>query len=288
MGGRVIEDRLPTRLRRVQFRRFPIFSLEEDTSMRANRWIGALTICTGGLLAAVVLAAGCGGKSEDAPVVEDTGTPDTGIAVVKDTSTPVDTAPVDTGMEPSGSLFDADIPDIVFEGGKTAKGCYDCTIDKCKTEVEACDKDAKCRSLLLCALTMCSSFSDTSCLFGCAISAGVTSPSDPVVATIQDVGTCNQMNCSASCPAIPDGGGMPPSDSGPKTDGSSTDGSSTDGSSATDGGSAPDGSGGSAFAPKVPAGKHVDAKVITVLQSVVASFEANPLARDGVVDHLSH
>lgn len=253
--------------------------------MRAHRWLGALTMCTGGLLAAVVLSAGCGGKSEDAPVVEDTAPVDTGIAVVKDTA-PADTSAVDTGEEPSGSLFDADIPDIVFEGGKTAKGCYDCTIDKCKSEVAACDKDAKCRGLLLCVLTTCTSFSDTTCVIGCAVGAGVTSLMDPVVATIQSVGTCNQMSCSDKCPELPDAG-MGPTDSGPKSDASSTDGSASDGSTASDGGSAPDG-GGSAFAPKVPAGKHVDPKVVEILQSVVSSFAANPLARDGVVDQLSH
>jgi hypothetical protein len=260
------------------------FSLEEDTSMRAHRWIGALTMCTGGLLAAVVLSVGCGGKSEDAPVVEtDTGT-DTGIAVVKDTSTPVDTgAAMDdsaTEFDVPGSLFDAEIPDITLEGGYTVKGCYDCTTDKCHMQVAECDKDERCRGLLLCALTTCTSLTDTSCIIGCAFSFGVTSPSDPIVGTLQSVANCNQMNCSAACPGLPDGG-MGSSDAA-KTDSATAGDSttSTDGGSASDGGSAP------AFAPKVPSAK-VDPRVVEVLQSVMGSFNSTPLATQGLVDHLS-
>ncbi|MGZ3420239.1 MAG: hypothetical protein ACXVEE_20360 [Polyangiales bacterium] len=249
--------------------------------MRAHRWIGALTVCTGGLLAAVVLSAGCGGKSEDAPVVEtDTGS-DTGIVIVKDTSTPVDTGTAvedaPEGFDVPGSLFDAEIPDITLEGGYTVKGCYDCTLDKCKTEVAACDKDERCRGLLLCALTTCSSFSDTACLFGCAVMFGVTSPSDPIVATLQSVGSCNQKNCSASCPGIPDAGGG--------GDASKSDATKSDGATATDG------STGDAMAMMLfPKGssKHVDAKVIEVLQSVMTSFDSTPLASQGLIDHLSH
>ena len=177
---------------------------------RSTRWLGALTVLAGTVLAASALAAGCGGKTDE----ENPGTqpqPDTGVTIVDsapDTGSAPDTSTSpDTGGSGGGSIFDAEMPDITFDGGTTAKGCYDCTITECKSQVEACDADDKCRTLFVCAFSSClEDLSDFGCLASCAFSAGVTNPSDPAVQKALDIIECNQAECSAACPEIPDAG----------------------------------------------------------------------------------
>ncbi len=177
---------------------------------RSTRWLGALTVLAGAALAASAFAAGCGGKTDEENVTPQP-QPDTGVTIVDSTpdtgSAPDTSTPTETGTSPGGSIFDAEMPDVTFDGGTTAKGCYDCTITECKSEVETCDADDKCRTLFVCAFGSClEDLSDFGCLASCAFSAGVTSPSDPAVQKALDIIECNQAECSAACPAIPDAG----------------------------------------------------------------------------------
>lgn len=241
--------------------------------MTGQRWFLGLVV-SAGVVGAV--AVGCGGKSQDGPELpaEDTGAPDTGIVVVKDTGTEsgaADTAAKDTGDVP-GSLFDASIPDVVFEGGKSSGACYDCIKDKCSAELTKCDADARCRGLTLCLLIECGgSTTDTTCLFGCALKYDVTSPSDPVATLALGVANCSQSKCTDKCPAAPDAGG---GDAKPAEAGSG-------------GGTPPSpGTPGTPGAPAFGKSKTVDPKVIEILSSINASYAQTPEASAGLVDAL--
>jgi hypothetical protein len=265
----------------------------------------ALFVGAGFVLGSTV---GCGSEVESTPPAEDTGIVIVDSTAVVDTTPAADTA---TGPEATpGSLFDAVLPDISLEGGKTVQGCYDCTVDKCETEMQACDKNNACKGVLLCVLIDCAGkFSDQSCLFGCALSNGISSTMDPAVALLSGVGSCNQSKCTDSCPLAPLDGGAPdtrPNDSAPDAttaDGTSTDGAATDSATtdvgATDAGAADapgdvraDSETGAmmsspfkiqkeTFQPK----QSVEPGVIVVLEQLSSSF-ASPTLRQGVIDHL--
>ncbi|GAC1539201.1 MAG: hypothetical protein NVS3B10_03900 [Polyangiales bacterium] len=263
-----------------------------------GRWLGAVTLLAGSALATAIVGGGCGGKTNDAGTTPD---PDTGTVVVDsagvDSKPAGDTAlpPKDTGpakpdttgvdTEPSydapGSLFDAVIPDVVFDGGKTAAGCYDCATSKCHDELAACDSDARCRGFLLCVLVVCKgSTTDTTCLLGCASDYDVMSFSDPIVKKVQAIVACQQANCKDACPGLP-------VDGGPPTDAPGTETTPTD---AFDDGAAD--AAVDADAMTRASGPHkplmsIDPAVVTLMRDVQASFEAQPLVRDGVVDQLS-
>lgn len=244
--------------------------------MRSNPWLAVVSILAGGALAMAASTTGCGGKTDDPGV---TGPVDTGISIVdsavgdtgavKDTYTP----PVDAEKtyDVPGSLFDAVIPDVVFEGGKTASQCVACTGTQCKTEVEACDKDARCRGLFLCVLTKCgASSSDYMCLLGCAGDYDVTSPSDPVVGKAMDVADCARTKCADECPAPPgDGGATGDAKADTKSDASG------------------DASAYMIFPSGAKPAMSIDPRVLEVLQSVSDSF-ANAELREGVIQKLSH
>jgi hypothetical protein len=167
----------------------------------------------GASFAVAASTAGCGSKTDEGNV---TPAPDTGLALAD--SSVKDTAPVDTGSamdtekqyDVPGSLFDVTVPDIQFEGGKSVGGCLACTTDKCKKEVEACDKDVKCRGLVLCGLTECEgNFSDFGCLLGCASKFDVMlSAGDPTISKALAVGNCVQKECVDACPLPAGDGGM--------------------------------------------------------------------------------
>ena len=172
-----------------------------------------------------------------------------------------------------GSLFDASIPDVAFEGGKTAAGCYGCALKSCKSEAEACDADPRCRGLFLCVVTDCAAaFTDFACALGCAGKFGVTGLGDPVIGKVQTLGTCVQGKCAADCPSVPDGGmmgGDAPSDV--KTDGMS----------------------GMSFKFAGPGGgakdlQSIDPKVGDVLMNVAATFRSLPASRAELVQHFTH
>ena len=249
---------------------------------RQNPWLAVLTLAAGGVLAASASTVGCGGKTDEAPAAPaDTGT----ISIVDSSS---DTGAVDTGTvvvdsgkgyDVPGSLFDADIPDIAFEGGTTAAGCYDCTLDKCEAEVKECDKDPRCRGLLLCVLTECAgSFTDVGCAFGCATKFDVSGLGDPVISKASSVGTCVQGKCAGACPSAPtpDGGVADA-----KTDSASETGAAETGGS---------GSGFKFSSPSTPgAGEQsIDPRVLDVLQQVVAPYQGSPDSRDRMMKHLAH
>lgn len=232
------------------------------------------------------IAVGCGGKSQDGPELppEDTGAVDTGIAVIeagKDSGGTDTGAAKDTGDVP-GSLFDATLPDIAFEGGKTVGGCYDCTKTQCKDELTKCDADPRCRGLTLCILVECGgSTTDTTCLFGCALKYDVTSPTDPVASLALGVANCTQSKCTDKCPTAPDAGADAKADV--KTDGASVEGGA--------GGGGTPGTPGTPGLPASPGlpgagAKSVDPKVIEMLSGMNASFAATPEATSGLVDAL--
>jgi hypothetical protein len=253
---------------------------------RSNRWLALLTILSGAVVAVGLTASGCGG-SVDEP---GTSNPDTG----SDTGsiTVVDTAKADTGTVMSdsemmydvpGSLFDATVPDVVFEGGKTAAGCYGCALSSCKKEAEECDKDPRCRGLFLCVLTDCgASFTDFGCAAGCAFKFGVMGLSDPVIGKVQALGTCVQNKCTAECPEVPETGGS----DAPKTDAPKADAPSEASADAVADGSAfmifPDKSGD----PK--AMKSIDPRVLDVLQTLKTTFDGAPVARQDLIKQFSH
>lgn len=248
--------------------------------MRAgsNRWLALLTILGGAVVAVGLSASGCGGSVDEPATTADTGAADTGSITVVDSSKPdTGTVMTDSAMEYDvpGSLFDATVPDVVFEGGKTAGGCYGCVLDKCKKEVETCDKDPRCRGLFLCLLTDCAgSFTDVGCAFGCAAKFGVMSASDPVIGEVQPLGTCAQNKCSADCPAPPEAG--PPSDA-PKE-------ASSDAPSDTK----VDGSAFMIYPDKSGKNMSIDPRVGEILMSVVARFDGLPTVRDELIHQFSH
>jgi hypothetical protein len=246
--------------------------------MRAhsNRWLALLTIVGGAAVALGLTAAGCGGSVDDPATTTDTGTPDTGSIVIVDSSKP-DTGTVmpDTEMtyDVPGSLFDATIPDVVFEGGKTASGCYGCALTSCKKESEECDKDPRCRGLFLCVVSECAaSFTDLACAFGCAGKFGVSSPSDPVVGKVQTLGTCVQNKCSAECPSAPDAAGADTKKADVASDGMA------DGSAFM---IFPEGSKAGAKA------QSIDPKVAEILMQLGATFDGRPAARDELINQFN-
>lgn len=179
---------------------------------RSNPWLALIAIMTGGAIAVLSTTAGCGSKADEGTVTPpDTG--NLGLVDAKDSSAQPDTkpAPMDTEIQYDvpGSLFDANIPDMTFEGGKTLSGCYDCTTDQCKAEVAKCDAEPRCRGLVLCILTKCGgNVSDFGCALGCGSEYGVSSLSDPVATNGLAVGQCVQNKCKDACP-IPTDGGAP-------------------------------------------------------------------------------
>ncbi len=241
--------------------------------MRAPKpFLAFFTVVAGAALAASVTSVGCGGSVDEPTAQPDTAPVDTGITII-------DTTPADTGtpMKDSevtydvpGSLFDASVPDVVLDGGKTSGACYGCTLDKCKTEVAECDKDARCRGLFLCVLTDCAgSFTDFGCAAGCAFKFGVTGLSDPIIGKAQAIGTCVQNKCTAECPAPPMMG-----DGGAPSDAMKTE------------------VGGMGFKSSLPSAgsknlQSVDPKVVDVLMDLGNSFHT-PAARDEMAKHFSH
>ena len=262
------------------------------TSARRSRFFGVLVVGAGALGLVSIAAGGCGGS------VDGEGTPaaDSGV----DTAVAVDSTPADTAKEAAadsktgedtataidapGSLFDVDIPEIAFDGG-TAAGCYDCTKEKCKAELTTCDADPQCRSLVLCLATDCAGdVTDTTCLFGCAAAAGVSSPSDPAAGEAIAVGQCTQKNCADKCPGVPtgtDGGtGDAKKDSATET-GSGEAGSGETGSAET----------GPAKGPKSSSGApimSVDPQVVESLQQLTSTWSEHPELRQAVIERLTH
>jgi len=177
---------------------------------RSNPWLALIAIMTGGAIAVLSTTAGCGSKADEGTVTPaDTGSP--GLVDAKDSSAQPDTktTPMDTEIQYDvpGSLFDASLPDVTFEGGKTLGGCYNCTTDQCKAEVAACDSEPRCRGLVLCILTKCGgNVSDFGCALGCGSEYGVSSLSDPVATKGFAVGQCVQSKCKDECPIPSDGG----------------------------------------------------------------------------------
>ena len=262
-----------------------------NTSARRSRLFGVFVVSAGALGLASIAAGGCGGSVDgDAQPAADSGA-DTALAVdttpadaPKETAPDTSAADTTVAIDAPGSLFDVDIPDIAFEGG-TAAGCYDCTKDKCKAELTACDADAQCRSLVLCLATDCAGdITDTTCLFGCAAAAGVTSPTDPVAAEAIAVGQCSQKNCADKCPGVPTGTDGGTGDA--KKDGSSETGSGEAGSGETGGAET-----GPAKGPKPSSGApimSVDPKVIEGLQQMTSVWSEHPALRQAVIDRLTH
>jgi hypothetical protein len=249
---------------------------------RTSPWLAVVTILTGGAFAVIGTTAGCGSKADDGNVTPaDTGigfvdAKDTGVSMPDTTTAAMDTEPQ---YDVPGSLFDASLPDITFEGGKTLGGCYDCTTDKCKMQVEACDTEPRCRGLVLCILTKCGgSTSDFGCLLGCGSDFGVTGLDDPIASKGFAVGTCVQNNCKDACP-IPTDGGMGGTDA--KTD-APADAAPAD--AATDA---------SAFMifPNASGGKaqSIDPAFAEKLRELGNALGAiTPEARDGLVTKFSH
>ncbi|MBI2389058.1 MAG: hypothetical protein HYV09_05515 [Deltaproteobacteria bacterium] len=246
--------------------------------MRSNPWLAVVSVLAGGALAVAASTAGCGGKTDDPGV---TGPVDTGVTIVdssatdtgavKDTYTP----PVDAEKtyDVPGSLFDAVIPDVVFEGGKTAGQCVACAGTQCKSEVEACDKDPRCRGLFLCVLTRCgASSTDYMCLLGCAGEYDVSSPSDPVVGKAMNVADCARTKCASECPAPPGDGGAGDAKADAKSDAT---------------GDAAETGAYMIFPSGAKPAMSIDPRVLEVLQSVSDAF-ANAELREGAIQELSH
>jgi hypothetical protein len=249
---------------------------------RTNPWLAVVTILTGGAFAVIGTTTGCGSKADDGNITPaDTGigfvdAKDSAVSMPDTTTTPMDTEPQ---YDVPGSLFDAILPDITFEGGKTLNGCFDCTTDKCKSQVEACDAEPRCRGLVLCMLAKCGgSTSDFGCLLGCAGDYGVTSPSDPIASKGLAVGQCVQANCKDACP-IPTDGGASGTDAKSDTPADSAAADATDASAFM---IFPSASG-----PEKA--QSFDPLLLQKLQQIASSLSAmTPEARDGLVTKFNH
>lgn len=245
---------------------------------RSNLSLSVLTMLAGGLFVVAANTAGCGGKTDE-PSTEPT---DTGVSIVTDagpdTSAPVDTGTpmVDSGTtwDVPGSLYDADIPDIIFDGGTSAASCVGCAGRECKKEVDACDSDPQCRGLLLCALTKCGgSTTDLSCLMGCLGEYGVGF-SDPVVGTVYAVGTCVQKKCTSDCP-VPADAGAPKPDAKSDAPGDATGDATGDAETGAY----------MIFPSSSPAPRSIDPRLIDV-QEALSSM--SPDVKSGLIGQLTH
>lgn len=193
-----------------------------------------LCLLSAGLVAIVAAGAAsipaCGGSSSDnggtgggGGVLMEAGT-DTAAdnASPPDTSIPETSAP-DVSSEPDvtvlpdaeileGSLFDMSIPDVTIgDSGATLQACYDCSVDKCSSELEACQGDDKCRTLVLCFFQdECFDSSaamgiNQACATGCIGKAGIQGMTDPALALGLSYAQCVNTNCASKC-GMPDGG----------------------------------------------------------------------------------
>jgi hypothetical protein len=249
-----------------------------------NRWFGVLAVCVGATGVVGVFAGGCGGGVDaDNPPATDSAVADTltadspvildGAKDTADSSKPPPDTEV-THYDAPGSLFDVDIPDLSFDGGKTASGCYDCTKTKCKDELAACDKDERCRGIVLCITVKCAGdTTDFSCALGCAADYGVTSPTDPVAGEALAVGQCTQKNCGDACP-IPGG-----TDAGPADVKSDTKADASDAETAA------------AFkSGEIPSGAamSVDPAMLELAKQLSAVLNGHPELRQAVIERLTH
>ena len=264
--------------------------MSESRALR-SRFFGVLAVCAAAVGLVGLVAGGCGGSVNDGGAApQDTGTgADTTVAAdstgadapkdAADTSKPA----VDSEVryDAPGSLFDVDIPDLTFDGGTTAGGCYDCTKTKCKDELAACDKDERCRGIVLCITVSCAGTTDFTCALGCAADFGVTSPSDPVALEALAVGQCTQKNCGDKCP-IPSTGDGGATDA--KRDGASDTSSTADASDAREAGPAFKPGSGPAGTPMMS----TDPQLGEMLMQLSQSFDGHPEMRQAVIDRLTH
>lgn len=106
--------------------------------MRIRSFLAALSASA---LAAGVLVAACGGDTDEAPVVVDSGVeagPDVVDAGAPDTGK--DAAACDT----TGDFTD-EIPDAALGGVSTTGLCTQCIKSNCGATIDACNKDCNCR-----------------------------------------------------------------------------------------------------------------------------------------------
>lgn len=244
---------------------------------RSNPWLAVVTMLAGGVVAVGAATTGCGGKTDEPATTTDTGVvivTDTGVdsSAPKDTGTPV----VDSAEEYDvpGSIYDAVLPDVDFGDGKTTATCVDCAGKQCKSQMDACDADPRCRGLFLCVLSECAgSFTDFSCAAGCAFKFGVSGLSDPVIGKAQSVASCLQSKCPDACPAAPGDGGT---GTDAKTDSASAD-AKTD--------SGPETSGYMIFPDQEKNLRSIDPRVLDLLQSVVPD---SPEAKAALIARFKH
>ena len=113
-----------------------------------------------------------------------------------------------TTGEPLDAATHAAMPDAdaaVEQDSGTA--CDECLYSKpgmpgCGTEMGVCFAEAKCKSLMLCALAgPCFSLADPSarniCMLPCATDAGISSAADPALASAYAVQACAEQQCPA-------------------------------------------------------------------------------------------
>jgi hypothetical protein len=111
-----------------------------------------------------------------------------------------------------GGLFDLTMPDVVLGEGGTLQDCYDCSVDNCTSDMEKCDADAKCRTILLCIFEeQClggPNGLDYACGLGCATKAGISGLNDPAVGIAIEAANCVSKQCGDEC-GLPADGGLP-------------------------------------------------------------------------------
>jgi hypothetical protein len=133
----------------------------------------------------------------------DSGVATGGDATVTDAATTVPDLGVDLDgfmLNPDASLFEASIPDVTI-GDVNAPTCYSCIETSCTMQLSACDKDPSCKGTLACVIDTCGfSFTNASCVIGCAAKNGVTSLSSPAAMELRAVQTCAGMPpCNTAC-----------------------------------------------------------------------------------------
>lgn len=135
---------------------------------------------------------------------------ETGPDAPPDQSVEPDTSVIDAEVL-EGSLFDLTMPDVTLMDGATLQGCYDCSVLNCSSEMETCEADDKCRTILLCLFEdQCfggANGIDYACGMGCSTKAGITSMGDPSVAIALSAGQCISGNCKDDC-GLPEDAGI--------------------------------------------------------------------------------
>jgi hypothetical protein len=102
------------------------------------------------------------------------------------------------------SLFDQHLSDAPFgDSGKSPEACYECLVDQCHDELEACNLNDECRTELICMAQVCLSSPDEATLLSCVLDhcgGLILKSSTPEGALLKQAVLCARASCGPPCP----------------------------------------------------------------------------------------